>query len=92
MGEENFFFHFLSSYIYETTLVVIIFQAPSVFVLGTLSKMGYCTQHVLPFNTTVYYRDPGKRKVIIADCVITTNPIAFIFTPYCLFLMFYRFM
>ncbi len=37
------------------------------------------------------YRDPGKGKVI-ADCVITTTPIAFIFTRYCLLLMFYRFM
>ncbi len=36
------------------------------------------------------YRDPGKGKVI-ADCVITTTSIAFIFTRYCLFLMFYRF-
>ncbi len=37
------------------------------------------------------YRDPGKGKVI-TDCVINTTPVAFIFTRYCLFLMFYRFM
>ncbi len=37
-----------------------------------------------------FYRDPGKGKVI-ADCIITTTPIALIFTGYCLFLMFYRF-
>ncbi len=30
------------------------------------------------YNTTVY-RDPGKGKVI-ADSVVTTTPIAFIFT------------
>ncbi len=37
------------------------------------------------------YWDPGKGNVI-ADYVITTTPIAFIFTTYCLFSMFYRFM
>ncbi len=37
------------------------------------------------------YRDPCKGKVI-ADCVITTTPIDFIFTSYCLFFMFHRFM
>ena len=54
--------------------------------------MEYCTQHVL--HSTPHcklYRDPGKGKVIV-DCVITITPIAFIFTRYCLFLMFYRFM
>ena len=73
------------------TLVVTVLKALSVFVLGTLRNMEYYTQHVLPFNTTCQlYRDPGKGKVI-ADCT-TTTPVAFIFTTYCLFLMFYRFM
>ncbi len=61
--------------------------------LSTLRNMEYCTQgmysHSIPHCKL--YRDPGKGKVI-ADCVITTTPIAFIFTRYCLFLMFYRFM
>ena len=38
-----------------------------------------------------YYRDPGKGTVI-ANSVIPTTPITFIFIGYCLFLMFYRFM
>ena len=37
------------------------------------------------------YQDPGKGNVI-ADSVITTPPITFIFTRYCLFSMLYRFM
>ena len=34
-------------------LVVTVFYALSVFMLGTLRKMEYCTQHALPFNTTM---------------------------------------
>ena len=49
------------------TLVVTTYLALSVFVLGTLRKMEYCTQaqHVLPFNTTTgpsFYRDPGIKE------------------------------
>ena len=36
------------------------------------------------------HQDPGKGNVI-ADSVITTTPIAFIFTRHCLFSMFYQF-
>ena len=54
MGKEKIFtIHFFSSYIYVMTLVVTVLQAPSVFVLSTLCNMEYCTQYVLPFNTTV---------------------------------------
>ncbi len=60
--------------------------------LGTLRKMEYCTQHALhiEYHSASFTGIPGKGKVI-ADCVITTTPIAFIFTRYCLFLMFCRF-
>ncbi len=73
------------------TLVVLSFR---VFMLGTLPKMEYCTQYVLPFNTTVQALPGSRYRKVIADCVITTTPIAFIFTTYCLFVfsMFFRFM
>ena len=51
-------------------------KALCVFVLGTFRKMEYCTQHVL-------------RAV---QALLGSLGIAFIFTRYCLFLMFYRFM
>ncbi len=63
----------------------------SVFVLSTLHKMEYCTQYILPFNTThcKLYRDPSKGKKLQTVSQLLTFPIAFIFTTYCLF---YRFM
>ncbi len=70
------------------TLVVTVFYAISVFVLGTLCIVHSMSSHSIP--QCKLYRDPCKGKVI-ADCVITTTSIAFIFTRYCLFLMFYRF-
>ena len=62
------------------TLVVTVFKALSLFLLDTLRNMEYCTQHVLPYHN-------------VSNCrlCLTTTPIAFIFTRYCLFWMFYPF-
>ena len=50
---------------------------------------------VYSFSCTILqnecYRDPDKRN-IMADSVITTTPLVFIFARYCLFTKFYRFM
>ena len=52
MGKEKIY---LSPFfiVHVMTLVVTILLALTVFVLGTLRNMEYCTQHVLPFNTIV---------------------------------------
>ncbi len=71
------------------TLVVTIFYAIGVFVLGTLRIVHNMSSDSIP--QCKLYRDPGKGKVLAA-CVITTTPIAFTFARYCLFLMFCRFM
>ncbi len=87
----NFTFHFFSSYIYVMTLVSPYFK-PSVYscwVLCVICNIVHSmSSHSLP--QCKLYRDPGKGKVI-ADCVITTTPIALIFTRYCLFFMLYQF-
>ncbi len=74
------------------TLVVTIFK-PSVYSCWVLcvkwNIVHSMSSHSKPQCNL--YRDPGKGKAN-ADCVITTTPIAFIFTSYCLFLMFFRFM
>ena len=55
-------------------------------------KLKY-SEHSVSYTMPQYmdYWDLGKGKVI-ADSIITTTLIAFIFTRYCLFSMFYWFM
>ncbi len=89
---KKFTFHFFSSYIYVMTLLSQYYK-PSVYSCWVLyviwNIVHSMSSHLIPHCKL--HRDPGKGKVI-ADCVITTTPIAFIFIRYCLFLMFYRFM
>ncbi len=54
-------------------------------------KLKY-SEHSFPYTILQHelYRDPGKGNVIAVSVIITT-PVVFIFTRYCLFLMFFRF-
>ncbi len=53
MGTEKNYFSLFFIIHYVMTLVVTISPALGVVVLGTLRNMEYCTQHVLPSNTTL---------------------------------------
>ncbi len=92
MGEEKFYFSlfFIIHLCNDPCCHRIISPSGfSVFVLGALRNMEYMSSHSIP--QCKLYRGPGKGKVF-TDCVITTTPITFIFTRYCLFSMVYRFM
>ncbi len=95
MGEEKIYFSFASSYIYVHCIMTLLspYYKPLVYSCWVLcviwNIVHSMSSHLIPHCKL--YQDPDKGKVI-ADCVITTTPTALIFTGYCLFLMFYRFM